>query len=213
MYTPAKLYVRIRGLTPLLQHNAVHGMDPERGPKVKRIPTPEEEAERGTYRLPNGQLCVPLGALRSCLISGGIGYRVRNRALTTILKGAIIGLESIDGDPEWGPLVTHTDEAIHDYTIDIRPAFLKIRGGKVMVLRARPRINEWECEFHILYDQDFVGPDLIIETLSRAGIMVGILDFRPEKSGTFGRFEVITWHVVDTEDEQGPSGIATKSPA
>jgi hypothetical protein len=59
------------------------------------------------------------------------------------------------------------------------------------VVRARPMIPlPWELTVEIEYDAgQWASTDMIIEMLNNAGRFPGLLEFRPEKGGTFGRFE------------------------
>ena len=59
-----------------------------------------------------------------------------------------------------------------------------IRGAKVM--RTRPQFPEWSLEFPITYIDGEVEPDAIDRAIERAGIIVGLGDWRPK----YGRFKV-----------------------
>lgn len=60
-------------------------------------------------------------------------------------------------------------------------------------MRHRPRINKYWAEFHIEVDEDMLEASLIHQLLVEAGSKCGLLDYRPERGGSFGRFIVVSW--------------------
>lgn len=65
------------------------------------------------------------------------------------------------------------------------------RKGGMGVLRAFPHFEKWEgvVEIHVL--DDTISKEIFERVLREAGNFVGIGQFRPEKGGYFGRFEVV----------------------
>lgn len=58
------------------------------------------------------------------------------------------------------------------------------------VMAYRPKFKDWTATFTIAYDESILDESDIVRSMQNAGSFVGIGGFRPEKSGTFGRFEV-----------------------
>lgn len=58
-------------------------------------------------------------------------------------------------------------------------------------LRYRPQFWPWSMNLNITYNADHVRAQDIVNLLQQAGFSIGIGDWRPEKSGTFGTFEVV----------------------
>ena len=170
-----KIRVRVKGRKPILMHNPKGIFETARRTGRKRgavdIPNPEEEAEAGAYRLESGELYIPsewfLGAMREAAKSFRVG---RSSAWRYVVRSCEIVPDKI-------PLGTDK------YEIDIRPVVVQ----RSRVLRARPRIDNWQVEFDIIYNYDLGMIDL--ETLKRiikeAGY-IGIGDYRPR----FGLFDV-----------------------
>jgi hypothetical protein len=173
----------------LLMHNGLNMVRSADGPTIKRIPSPEEEAERGLYRLPDGQLFVPAEALRSAMIDAGVGQRLKLRALGKVAA------ENVFCDNLICPLVhPETDAPVTGYTIDTRRAVVQ---GKA-VLRSRPLIEHWATIAVFDFDPVYISAKIIEGLMAQAGRSVGIGDFRPRppsfsrgKGGPFGRFVVI----------------------
>lgn len=59
--------LRLKGITPLLMHNAA-GQLGRQSPARTSVPVPEEEAERGAYRNGDGFLVFPTIGIRSSII-------------------------------------------------------------------------------------------------------------------------------------------------
>ena len=65
------------------------------------------------------------------------------------------------------------------------------------IIRARPKIENWELSFDIIFNDELIGePDLIRQILEEAGQRIGLLDNRPQKYGENGTFRVKKFLVV-----------------
>jgi len=179
----AQLHVILRGTLPLLQHN-IRSMQED----LDRIPSPEEAARLASYTFPDGSLCMPAAAVRNALLKAASGRRAqeertkRRVALTPLLSGAVLFAD------DFFPLVDEKTNPIKEYTIDIRSVNIRLRGR---VPRARARIDPpWYLVCTFNYNPNMVSVELIEELLNIAGRSIGIGDFRLEKKGPFGGFEV-----------------------
>jgi hypothetical protein len=147
------------------------------------IPAPEEEAENGTYRLEDGTLGFPAAAFKKAVVSAAKGRKVGRLGLPGIV------ISSVFETTEHVQLVhPDTGQPLADYTIDIRGARPQ---GQGMVRRARPRLDEWACDIDLEYDEELIAEGLLRDLLERAGRNVGVGNFRPEKTGRYGRFEIV----------------------
>lgn len=61
---------------------------------------------------------------------------------------------------------------------------------RARLMRYRPRFDQWSTTITIHYAPDVLDKAQIIQAAENAGRLIGIGDFRPEKSGIFGRFQV-----------------------
>ena len=66
-----------------------------------------------------------------------------------------------------------------------------ILNGKTSDIRYRGQVSNWKATLDISYNASVVSFDHIINMLEAAGYGVGIGEWRPERNGTFGRFEVV----------------------
>lgn len=69
------------------------------------------------------------------------------------------------------------------------------RKGGMGVLRAFPHYEKWDGQIRIYVLDDTISKEIFEKVLREAGNFVGIGQFRPEKGGYFGRFELdsIKW--------------------
>jgi len=155
----------------------------------KEIPTAEDEAEAGAYRLPNGALGFPATGVRNATLSGAKGLRLGKKALRPLLAGSLL-----PADPMF-PLTDSVGEAIEKYEIDVQRAVVQRQG----IMRARPRIDPpWFLVCSFRYNP-VVTIEHIETALIEAGKVVGLGDYRIEKTGWYGAFEVDA--IEETEDE------------
>jgi len=78
---------------------------------------------------------------------------------------------------------------------DIEPQWLSCdpqgRKGGMGVLRAFPHFESWEGEVTVYVLDDTITKPVFEKVVKEAGNFVGVGQFRPEKGGYFGRFEVV----------------------
>lgn len=178
----AKAEVTIKGASPLLMH--AFPMVPIEALEKK---TPAEQAEFSAYRMPSsngtpGDLYIPGINIQRALIAGAAFSKGKGRASLQKPVAACVEVT-----PERIALGQDTFE------IDSRPVVVPATKGRV--LRHRPRLDDWEVSFAIGWDADLITEKQIRTVLDDTGRMVGLLDFRPEKKGPFGKFMVTKWQV------------------
>ena len=145
--------------------------------------SPEEQAEYAAYRDPDtGQLYIPGLAIQRCLVGGATYSKGKGRASLQKPVAACVLIT-----PERVSL------GVKEFKLDARPVVIPATKGRVM--RFRPRIDEWEAMFQIEFDPDLITENQLRRVVDDSGSRVGLLDFRPEKKGPFGRFVVVQWDV------------------
>jgi hypothetical protein len=176
------IYIKLKGTTDLLMHNPTSMRQAGKGLSRKQIPTPEEEAAAARYLLEDGKFCVPSVAVRNCILNGAKGFKIGKTAAWQVLSGAITI------EDEWFPLLDEKWEPMpgDKYTVDIRRAVVQRQG----ILRARPRIASWGVVAWFGFNEEAASLDQVKGVLINAGSYVGLLDYRPEKKGWFGKFTV-----------------------
>lgn len=171
-----KISVTLKGISSLLMHAypmvAIEALEKK---------TPDEQAEYAAYRDPETKrLYVPALALARCIVGAA-----------TYSKGK--GRGSLQKVVAAGVFVTpeRVDLGVSKYQVDARPVVIPATKGRVM--RYRPRLDTWGCSFELEYDETLMTETQLRRVVDDAGARVGLLDFRPEKKGPFGRFMVSSW--------------------
>ena len=170
--------VTIKGLSALLMH-AYPMVDP---PKGWEKWAPGEQAKVAEYRDPEAKECyVPGVAIQRALVNAAAYSKGRGRASLQKPVAACVIVS-----PERCTLGVKT------YAVDSRPIVVPATKGRI--IRHRPRFESWQCSFTLEYDTELVSESEIRRVVDDAGSRVGLLDFRLEKKGPFGRFVVISWN-------------------
>lgn len=78
--------------------------------------------------------------------------------------------------------------------IDVKPVLrediVRLNGG-VPDIRYRGEFKDWGCTLEIHYNKGAISKEQIVNLFNIAGFSVGVGDWRPERSGEFGRFKVV----------------------
>lgn len=172
----ANATVEIKGIYALLMHRF-----PMEEIEAIEKKTPEEQAEIFAYRMPDEELYIPSVCLQRSLINSGGYSKGKGRASLTKTVAACVFV-----NPEH--LLLNTK----NYNIDSRRVVNpSTKGG---VVRHRPRLEEgWRISFDLEWDETLLSEAQMRKVVDDAGKRVGLLDFRPEKKGPFGRFIVTKW--------------------
>jgi hypothetical protein len=171
-----KINCKIEGISPLLMHQ--FPMIPLEAAQKKSA---EEQADYVAYRDPDTkQLYVPGLAVQRSLVNAATFSKGKGRASLQKVVAACVMVT-----PE--RLLLPTKE----YVIDSRRVVIGATQGAV--IRHRPRIDTWVVDFTLEYDDALLNATELRKIVDDSGSRVGLLDFRPEKKGPFGRFVVIEW--------------------
>ena len=181
--TQSTLSFWIVGISPLIQHAwsekglAMMRMTAaERKKRQKTARNPEEEAESSCYRTDSGDHGIPLLAFKAALI--GAAHKDFGLEKTLLRKSFFI--PSTDS----GSVTAMETDGYH-----IREDIVRI-GANQTDLRYRPQFNQWRANIVAQIDAELLRPEDVVNLVNRAGFSVGIGEWRPEKGGEFGRFEL-----------------------
>lgn len=170
-----KINVELTGISPLLMH--AFPMVPIEALEKKSI---EEQAEYSAYRDENKNLFVPAINIQRAIIAAASFSKGKGRA--SLQKQA-------------AACITVTPERIllgvKDYAIDSRPVVVPATKGRIM--RHRPRLDSWKLSFELEYDENLITETQLRRICDDMGSRVGLLDFRPERKGPFGRAMITKW--------------------
>lgn len=188
--------VTIMGIRPLLMHSGA-GIDPdlpaniEKEEILRKRTTTRTESE--TVRLhelecrvsiwvdENERPTIPAMAIRASLEAAA--RRLRQ------------GPQVREGMSVLPDTIFEYDEDRYGTTLDELVQSTQFRSGVVVqrqrFLRTRARFDlPWACTFRADCDDELVDQRQLESWLEIAGRRIGLGDWRPEKSGDFGRFEI-----------------------
>ena len=184
--TPIKRQIvkmRIVGTSPLIQHQwdeKALGMirDKHAGKKTKArdVRDPQAEGEAAMYRTDKGKYGVPAMAIKSAIITAahkdiGIEKTLVRKALFLVCNDSKKIL----------PMDCDAPEIVED-TVRV--------GAGSADLRYRPYFYRWAVDLTWEIDGELLRVEDLLNLIDRAGFGVGICEWRPEKGGEYGRFEV-----------------------
>ncbi len=148
------------------QQQKAHG---KKGPKI-----PEDEYQEARYLDAEGRDSFPTTGFKKALISA---TRFVDGLKMTEVRGALF----IPGD-----YITIHYEGDKP---EMRTDTVRLQGSTTD-LRYRPSYEKWWAMLPIEYNADFISAEQIANLVNLAGFSIGIGEYRPEKSGEWGRFRV-----------------------
>lgn len=177
------LNIEITGLSPLLMNTAKY-LGVRTSTSVTKSYKPEEEAEKSAYWTTKGkkELMIPSEVIYACILNASSFHKINKRSAKSVMAG------SIRIEPSEIRLGTS------DYEIDTRSVVIQ----RNRVLKSRAKLENWKAKFQIVYDDRTITDSIIIKTImEEAGRRIGLMDFRPQKAGWFGTFQITKFEEVE----------------
>lgn len=186
--------ITIRGTAPLIQHNGAAGLD-------TRSPANLEKAaiarKRGTNRTEADEIRLrELECQTSLWLDGSGAPTVPEAALRAVIE---TGARKLKQGPQVreGLIVERVERFDYDTSMGTTAEELgrtaQFTVGVVVqrnrVLRTRAKFDDWAITFTVEADDELVDKEQLAHWLDIGGRRIGLGDWRPEKSGHYGRFE------------------------
>lgn len=193
--------VAIKGVAPIVQHNGAAGLDTRSPANLEKAAIArkkgsnrteaddarmrELECQTSLWLDAGGAPTVPAAALRACI----------EQAARKLKQGPQV---------REGLIVESVDEFQYDRSMGSTAEELgktaQFTVGVVVqrnrILRTRAKFDEWGVVFTLEVDDELVDREQLDAWLDIAGRRVGLGDWRPTKSGNYGRFETATIEAV-----------------
>jgi hypothetical protein len=152
----------------------------------------KKAAEKSAYKLADGTLYIPSEAISASMRGASSWVKVPRG--TPPLRQLISG--TLEIMPYQIPILDKTGKKQKKYEIDTRRVVIMHSA----VAKARAFIPEWQAKFTISYNTAYCPhpPKTWKTVLDLAGHVVGILDYRPQHTGHFGKFDIVEWTVEET---------------
>ena len=175
--------LKVTGLTPLIQNKMketiIQQMEDVRSGKAKKSTRtavdPKKEYIKSAYKQDDGSFGFPASAFKQCAVRAGKGLGLAmtdTRTLFFVLPNA----------PDGECVSIKSNKPV------LRKDPVNVKTGKD--LRFRPEFRNWKAELLVKFDADRITIEQIANLLNHGGQTVGVGEWRPEKNGTFGTFQV-----------------------
>jgi len=177
-----RLEVKVIGDSPLIMHRwsekakkQMRDKQMGKATQGKEPKDPEREYEESMYRH-NGNYGFPSVGFKAAMVSA---CRLVDDIPMTLARQAF-HVEGEMVEIEGEPRMREDMVRLHRKTADIR---------------YRGEFPKWSAKFIITYAANTISAEQVINLLNLAGFSVGVGEWRPERSGSYGRF-----HVADKDE-------------
>ena len=186
--------VHIEGTSGLLMHNGAAGLDPyspakrEIASRAKKSGANRTEADDLRIRELECQVSlwldeaglptIPVGAIRAMIERAAR----KQKQGGNVREGMIVENLTFEYDQSLGTSVEELGKSVQFTT--------GVVVQRARVLRTRARFDQWAARFILDCDDELIDQAKIEHWLDIGGRRIGLGDWRPEKSGHFGRFKV-----------------------
>ena len=188
--------VGIEGIRPIIMHSGA-GLDPRHPANLEKA---ELTRKRGSNRTQSDEARI---SELECLLSLWLDSTKNPTIPASALRANIeTGARKVKMGPQVreGLVVSSVDNFQYDEdrygdTLEQLGQTTQFRAGVVVqrqrILRTRAMFElPWSCAFTLDCDDQLVDKTQLEQWLDIAGRRIGLGDWRPEKSGDYGRFEI-----------------------
>jgi len=180
----ADFKMKIGGISPLLMNKfsdaAKQGLlDKQAGKSSERKKRTKEAIEREIeakiHRMPNGAVGFPAAGFKKAMVEAATG-KLLDGMNGKLAKGSFFIIGNLVP-------VKYKKQKINE-------AIGRI-GRNIPMVTFRPEFEDWSAELPIKYNASQVTPQQIVALANLAGFHIGVGDWRPQKSGSYGMFQVV----------------------
>jgi hypothetical protein len=185
------LLVPIVGTAPLIVHNfsekskrqmleAQQGMK-----KVKQVRDPQSEYEAAFYRIANDgedKYGFPVTAFKAAT-TGAARFYDKSITMTALRQFMFMRGVMTKADAQMLVEISGTPE--------MREDVVRLGGpSRSADLRYRPMFAEWSCVLTVTFVKSSIDRNSILSLIDAGGMGIGVGEWRPEKRGEFGTYQV-----------------------
>lgn len=195
--------ITISGVSPLITHNGAAGLDTrspaniEKSQITKKRGTNRTESDEdrireldcltSLYLDDSGAVTFPAAALRANIEGAARKFKQGPQ----VREGLIVeGVESFGYDRK--ALGTTADQVAKRAQFTAPVVVQRNR-----LLRTRAKFDSWSITFTVEVDDELVDQAQLLRWLDVGGRRLGLGDWRPEKSGSFGRYAIDDIEALD----------------
>lgn len=186
------MLVPIVGTAPLIVHNFSEKskrqmLEAQQGKKSpKLIRDPQAEYEAAFYRIANedgpDKYGFPVTAFKAATI-GAARFYGKGVSMTSLRQFLFFHGTLTKADPQ--QLVEIHGEP------EMREDIVRLGGmSRSADLRYRPQFIEWRADLKVTYVTSSLSESSVLSLIDAGGLGIGVGEWRPEKRGEFGTFEI-----------------------
>ncbi len=178
------LLIPIRGTAPLVVHRfsekaKLEMLHATQGKKTPRQPkNPQAEYEAAFYRLKDGEPGFPSLAFKAATVGGARFYG--KQITMTALKQLAFFTGEPGADGHYYVRIFGEPQMREDV----------VRVGRGSDLRYRPQFTDWFAILTVTYVSSMLTRGSLLSLVDAGGLGVGVGEWRPEKGGDFGTYEI-----------------------
>lgn len=181
------ILVPITGTSPLIVHNfsakaKMQMLDSQQGRKTpKQVRDPQAEYEAAFYRMAEGY-GFPVTAFKAATV-GAARFYGKDVNMTSLRQCLFMRGEYSGADPQ--ALVRIVGEP------KMREDVVRLGGpSRSADLRYRPEFTEWTAVLNLTYVTSSLSRNSVLSLIDAGGMGIGVGEWRPERRGEFGTYQV-----------------------
>jgi len=178
-----EIKIHIRGTSSLIMHRwsekakkEMLAKQQKKASKGKEARNPKKDYEDSIYRFPDGRYCFPAVAFKSAAVRAAKQCEI---AMTD--ARVFFHVNGLSGERD---MIEIKGEPL------MREDIVKLQG-KTADLRYRAEFKDWEAVLNIRFNARAISQEQILNLFQIAGFSVGVGEWRPERNGQFGTFELV----------------------
>ena len=186
--------ITLRGISPIIMHNGAAGLDSRSAANQEKSAITKK---RGANRTEADDMRLrELETITALWLNAEGAPTIPEGAIRAVIE---TGARKVKQGPQVreGLIVERVTEFDYDKSLGINAEELcktvQFTVGVVVqrsrILRTRAKFDEWGATFIVEVDDELVDQEQLVTWLDIAGRRIGLGDWRPEKSGHYGRFE------------------------
>lgn len=187
------LQVPIVGTSPLVVHRfsekakrqMLDNMQGRKSPKEAK--DPEAEYEAAFYRLKDGRYGLPSVAFKKATIDAARFY---GTGVTMVSLRQSMFFRGEPGDDGTSMVAIEGEPQMREDVVRVG------RGGTD--LRYRPQFSEWRALLVVTYVRAMLTKESVISLIDAGGMGVGVGEWRPERDGDFGTYQIDETRTIET---------------
>ena len=189
--------ITIKGISPIIMHNGAAGLDTRSATNIEKASIAKKRGSNRTesdddrlrelecqialWLNSSGAPTVPEAAIRAAIETGARKLKQGPQ----VREGLIVEeVTAFDYDKKLGKTVDKLGKSAQ-FTVGVVVQ-------RARILRTRAKFDTWGVTFTAEVDPELIDKEQLATWLDIAGRRIGLGDWRPEKSGHYGRFETVS---------------------